>query len=85
MKRPRNSDERGGQGRPDHRHRCLFRDSISTTRSQVPVLGDIPIAGVLFRGTKDTVKREEVIIMLTPHIVKEAADTNPEKRMRDCG
>jgi type II secretory pathway component GspD/PulD (secretin) len=61
----------------------LFRDTISTTRSQVPVLGDIPFAGVLFRGTKDTVKREEVIIMLTPHIIKEAADTNPEKRMRD--
>jgi len=56
----------------------LFRDSISTTRSQVPVLGDIPIAGVLFRGTKDTVKREEVIIMLTPHIVKEAATPSGE-------
>lgn len=61
----------------------LFRDSVTTTRNQVPLLGDIPLVGVAFRGTKDTVKREEVIIMLTPHIIKEAADTNPEKRLRD--
>jgi type IV pilus assembly protein PilQ len=61
----------------------LFRDTVTTGRRQVPVLGDIPFAGVLFRGTTDTVKREEVIIMLTPHIIKEAAETNPEQRLRD--
>jgi hypothetical protein len=38
---------------------------------------------VAFRGTKDTVKREEVVIMLTPHIIKEAEETRPEQRLRD--
>jgi type IV pilus assembly protein PilQ len=61
----------------------LFRDSVVTSRSQVPVLGSLPFVGVAFRGTKDTVTREEVIIMLTPHIIKDAAETNPEKRAKD--
>jgi type IV pilus assembly protein PilQ len=61
----------------------LFRDSVTTSRSQVPLLGDIPFVGVVFRGTQDTVRREEVIIMLTPHIIKESAETNPEQRLRD--
>jgi type IV pilus assembly protein PilQ len=61
----------------------LFRDSVVTSRSQVPLLGDIPFVGVVFRGTRDTVVHEEVIIMLTPHIIKDAADTNPDKRLKD--
>jgi hypothetical protein len=37
----------------------------------VPGLGNLPIAGVLFRNQRDTTRREEVIILLTPHIVKD--------------
>lgn len=61
----------------------LFRDSITTSREQVPLLGNIPFVGVLFRGTKDTVIREEVIVLLTPHIVTESAQTHPEERADD--
>ena len=61
----------------------LFRDLVVTSRSQVPLLGDIPIAGVLFRGTTDTVTRQEVIVMLTPHIIKESADTESDARIAD--
>ena len=61
----------------------LFRDSVVTSKNQVPVLGDLPLVGVLFRGKKDTTSREEVIIILTPHIVTEAAQTHPDKRVQD--
>jgi type II secretory pathway component GspD/PulD (secretin) len=61
----------------------LFRDKIDTSKDQVPVLGNLPILGVLFRRTKDTVSREEVIVMLTPHIITDAAQTDPEGRMND--
>ncbi len=61
----------------------LFRDNISTNRSQVPVLGNVPLVGVLFRGTQDTVIREEVIILLTPHIIGEPAQTNGDARAND--
>jgi type IV pilus assembly protein PilQ len=49
----------------------LFRESNDTTRSQVPGLGNLPLAGPLFRKQKDQTIREEVIILLTPHIVKD--------------
>ncbi len=47
----------------------LFRDLVTTTKQQVPVLGSLPLVGVLFRGTHDSVERQEVFIVLTPHII----------------
>lgn len=49
----------------------LFREDTTTQRSQVPFLGNLPLAGPLFRRKEDQTKREEVIILLTPHIVKD--------------
>ncbi len=61
----------------------LFRDVVTTTRNQVPLLGDIPFLGVLFRSTVDSTTRQEVIVMLTPHIVKEPEETNSDARVDD--
>jgi type IV pilus assembly protein PilQ len=47
----------------------LFRDQITRTRNQVPLLGNLPILGGLFRGHKDTTTREEMVILLTVHII----------------
>ncbi len=47
----------------------LFREAISSTRRQVPFLGDIPIVGAAFRGQDDEVKRDEIIFMITPSVV----------------
>jgi type IV pilus assembly protein PilQ len=49
----------------------LFRESNNTVRSQVPFLGNLPVAGYLFRSQTDTTIRQEIIILLTPHIVKD--------------
>ncbi len=51
----------------------LFREDNSSARSQVPVLGNLPVAGALFRSQRDRTTREEIIILLTPHIVKDEA------------
>jgi type IV pilus assembly protein PilQ len=61
----------------------LFRDNVITSKSQVPILGDLPLVGALFRGKKDTTGREEVIIILTPHIIADASQTHPDKRTQD--
>ena len=61
----------------------LFRDVITTTRSQVPLLGDIPIIGGLFRKTNDSVRREEVIVLLTTHIIEEPSEVDGEARADD--
>src|SRR5688500_16726599 len=49
----------------------LFREASTRSRSQIPGLGNLPIAGALFRQQRDNTAREEIIILLTPHIVKD--------------
>jgi len=61
----------------------LFRDVVITSRSQVPLLGDLPIVGALFRGTTDRTTRQEVIVLLTPHIIEEPEETNSAARVDD--
>jgi len=61
----------------------LFRDVILTSREQVPLLGNLPLIGAAFRGTTDSVSREEVIILLTPHIIEEPSEVNGDDRADD--
>jgi type IV pilus assembly protein PilQ len=49
----------------------LFRDATVRTRSQVPFLGNLPGVGPLFRQQTDSTQREEIIILLTPHVIKD--------------
>jgi type IV pilus assembly protein PilQ len=39
----------------------------------VPLLGDIPVVGALFRNTTRTVAKTELLIFITPKIVSERA------------
>jgi type II secretory pathway component GspD/PulD (secretin) len=61
----------------------LFRDVVQTSRSQIPLLGDIPLLGALFRSTTDATTRQEVIVLLTPHIVKEPGELDSVTRAED--
>lgn len=63
----------------------LFREVSMNSRGQVPVLGNIPLAGALFRNATDTSQREEVIILLTVHVVKddEQADKLADEALQD--
>ncbi|AFY79381.1 type II secretory pathway, component HofQ [Pleurocapsa sp. PCC 7327] len=54
----------------------IIQDSDRTIVSKVPILGDIPILGALFRSTDNIKERAEVIIMLTPQII----DDNPRSQ-----
>jgi type II secretory pathway component GspD/PulD (secretin) len=61
----------------------LFRNKITKTKNQVPVLGNIPLVGNVFRGTSDTVERQEVIVLLTPHILDTPDAAMGHKTQRD--
>ncbi len=61
----------------------LFREVSTAGRGQVPGLGNIPIAGALFRRTRDTTVREEVIILLTVHILKDERDTTASEELKE--
>ncbi|MEO1671295.1 MAG: secretin N-terminal domain-containing protein, partial [Cyanobacteria bacterium J06631_2] len=51
----------------------IIQDQERTTISKVPILGDIPLLGSLFRSTDKASERAEVIVLLTPEIVEEDA------------
>ncbi|QQE13277.1 hypothetical protein JD969_07415 [Planctomycetota bacterium] len=49
----------------------FFRESNQIDRRQIPGLGDIPIAGAAFKGQDDTIRRDEVIFMIRPTVIKD--------------
>ena len=52
-------------------------EELKTKRSmKVPLLGDIPLLGALFRSEKEERKRTELLIVLTPHVV---GGDNPDR------
>ncbi|MHC4520619.1 MAG: type II secretion system protein GspD, partial [Planctomycetota bacterium] len=55
----------------------LIEDQITDTVRKVPLLGDIPIAGHLFKRTIKEKSKTELLIFLTPHVAQEAPDLTP--------
>lgn len=54
----------------------LIRENNDSSRSGVPVLKDIPILGYLFGATETSVNRTELVVLITPHVVKSISDAN---------
>jgi pilus assembly protein CpaC len=48
----------------------LLKDNVRETISRFPLLGDIPILGALFRSQSFLKQETELIIIVTPHLVK---------------
>lgn len=49
----------------------IFEQTSRTDVTKVPLLGDIPIVGVLFRNSKKQEDKTELLIFITPKIIKE--------------
>ena len=49
----------------------LIKDNLSETVSKVPLLGDIPILGLLFRSTTNELKKTNLMIFLRPEIIRD--------------
>lgn len=47
----------------------LRKDERTKTVKKIPLIGDIPGLGFFFRSTSDEVKKTELVILLTPHIM----------------
>ncbi|MBD2463720.1 AMIN domain-containing protein [Oscillatoria sp. FACHB-1407] len=50
----------------------IIQDSDRVTVSKVPILGDIPLLGALFRSTNRQNERREVIVLLTPQVINDS-------------
>jgi general secretion pathway protein D len=51
----------------------LISNEDRTTSNRIPGLGDLPIAGRLFSSQRDDVQRTELVLAITPHILRTAA------------
>lgn len=67
----------------------IIQESDRTTVSKVPILGDLPIIGALFRSTSRENQRQEVIVLVTPQIMDDSSRSNfgynynPSQEVRD--
>lgn len=50
----------------------IYQQQTINTVSKIPVLGDIPYAGVLFRRSLDKTEKKELLIFVTPKIINES-------------
>ena len=51
----------------------LIQDDVTRTDSKVPLLGDIPILGGLFRSTRESHIKRNLMVFLRPTVVRDAA------------
>ncbi|TDJ03710.1 MAG: hypothetical protein E2O76_00675 [Caldithrix sp.] len=53
----------------------LIRDALIKNVKKVPILGDIPLLGRLFKSTKSTKVKTELIVFITPIILEDEIET----------
>jgi general secretion pathway protein D len=54
----------------------LIEDTFTVDKSQVPILGDIPYVGALFRSESRTKKRTNQMVFLRPVVMRDATASN---------
>ncbi len=52
----------------------LIQNRTVETVNKVPILGDIPVIGWLFRNTTKKIQKTNLLLFLTPYIIKSPAD-----------
>ena len=57
----------------------IIRSTVSASTNKVPILGDIPILGNLFKSTSKNKNKTELMILLRPRVVK---DEDEARKMR---
>jgi general secretion pathway protein D len=63
----------------------LMRDQVTTAETKVPVLGDIPLIGALFRSSNKRKVKKNLLLFLTPYIIRSPDDLRSiyERKMRE--
>ncbi len=65
----------------------LIKESNEKTEKKLPILGDIPFLGNVFKNVKDTKERKELIILLTPSVItgveEKYKESEKSKKTRD--
>jgi type IV pilus assembly protein PilQ len=51
----------------------IFTQEEQEDQTKVPLLGDLPFVGVLFKSTTRSSKKKEMLVFITPKLVSERA------------
>jgi len=54
----------------------FIRDNDDLARSRLPLVGRIPVAGALFGNTRKSKGRNELLILITPHVLRTHEDAD---------
>ena len=52
----------------------LMSDEYTTSRTKVPILGDLPLLGALFRTSDVQKRKKNLLLVLTPHVIRDQED-----------
>ena len=58
----------------------LIQDGVTKARSSIPILGDIPLLGRLFRSDSNSVTRTELLVLITPYVIKTPDEARAETK-----
>jgi general secretion pathway protein D len=51
----------------------MMQDRSSLARDQIPIVGEIPVVGNLFKSKDDRIRRTELLIIMTPRVVRDSS------------
>ena len=60
----------------------LIGRTSTKVETKIPILGDIPLIGALFRGKRNTERKTNLLIFLTPHVINDADDLEEVYRVK---
>jgi general secretion pathway protein D len=52
----------------------MIQDQASKTSSQIPLLGDLPGLGPIFSDRTNSIRKTELVILITPRVVRDGAE-----------
>jgi general secretion pathway protein D len=63
----------------------LVRDATTNQETKVPILGDIPVLGFLFKQSKRTKSKSNLLLVLTPYVIRDQDDLRAifERKMQE--
>jgi general secretion pathway protein D len=63
----------------------LMRDAVVRSRKKIPVLGDLPVLGFLFRHSENQTRKTNLLLILTPTVIQTQTDLRKifERKMQE--
>jgi len=60
----------------------LIRDDKTTSEKKIPLIGDIPVVGNLFKFQRERLEKTNLLMFITPHVVTDQEDMEQITEMK---